>query len=249
MALWKKLKKKSNSIRTKSIDLWKKLKIRRCCFQPQRSYDHIISLGYNCEISFQFFHLYRFLESNLFAWTYSYSLQDTIYALQHLDKVGTNGFLLANSFFQCVNTKICFHGKDDPHMSLEELKAELTGRIEYLKNKWLRICSTKDQSILFIVKVRIQPIEQNVEEIKQLYQTLKQMTAAPFDLLVVCGKLATLPDFKHPHIFVRQVKHFAPDDDVPSKRLAAMKDWEHIFFEFGPKHYLEHITHFKFEKP
>lgn len=223
-----------------------KLKIRFRRFQPQREYDHILTLGYNCEVAYQFFHLYHFLESGLFSWTYSYRLQDTVDALEHLDRLGTDGFLATNHVWECRNTKICFHGKDLPGMSVAEAQQELTERIAYLKNKWARACAAKDQTVLFVIKIRMQPAEENARQIIQLYDTLKKMTAAPFDLLVIHGKLTTLPDFNNPHIFVRQVDHYAPDDDVPHK-MAATKDWEQIFFEFGPKHYLPHTKHFLFE--
>ena len=228
-------------------NFWNKLQIRYRRFQPKRAYDHVIPLGYNCEIAYQFFHLYHFLESSLFAWTYSYQLQDTINALNHFDQIGTHGFLPPSPLWECRNTKICFHGKDDPRLSFLELETELNDRIAHLKNKWLKIASSTNQSILYIVKIRWQSIEKNVNEITTLYNTLKKMTNAPFDLLVIRGKLTALPDLQNPHIFVRQVDHYAPDDDVPHK-MAATRDWEKIFFEFGPKNYLEHRKHFKFEK-
>ena len=230
------------------MNWWKKLKIRLRCFRSQRAYDHLVSVGYNCEIAFQFFHLYRFLESSLFAWTYAYSLQDTIHAIQHLEQVGANGFLPPDPLCQCRNTNVRFHLKDDPAMSLPQLEKELTSRVTYLKNKWVKVCADTNQSVLYIVKVRSTDTQKNIDLLPQLYSTLKQTTQAPFDLLIVCEKNAVLPDLNNPHIFIRRVDHYAPDDDVPNKKLAAMKDWEQIFFEFGPKHYLEHMKHFKFEK-
>ena len=50
-----------------------------------KRYDHIASLGYNCEIAYQLFKHNRFLESNLFAWSYIPSLDRLIEAQIAID--------------------------------------------------------------------------------------------------------------------------------------------------------------------
>ena len=72
---------------------------------------YIVPLGYNCETAFRFWRLYRFLDSSLFAWTYSYSIEDLINALNNFDSILAGEIALPNPLYECKNTHIRFHGK------------------------------------------------------------------------------------------------------------------------------------------
>ena len=241
------LKQKTTALQKRISTAWKKFKIKHRIFRPKNRYDHLVLLGYNCEIAFQFFNMYRFLESGLFAWSYASSLHDTLHALQHPDLIGTNGFIFTDPLWQCRNTQISFHGKNT-QISLEQEEQELTQRLAYLKKKFTQICATAGQKLLFVVKVRTSPSAGNADDLPALYHTLKQITRSDFDLLVICEKDAVLPRLSYPHVFIRRVDHFAPENSVTNTLLAANEDWERIFSEFGPKRYLKHNKHFKFEK-
>ncbi len=54
-------------------------------------YDYLLSLGYNCEVTFKFFKYYKCEISGLFNWAYSRSINDLIYALEHFEMIGGGG--------------------------------------------------------------------------------------------------------------------------------------------------------------
>lgn len=54
-----------------------------------RKYGHIISLGYNCEFSYQFYLYHKFVEASLFAWSNTININNLIYALDNFDKLAT----------------------------------------------------------------------------------------------------------------------------------------------------------------
>lgn len=113
--------------------------------KPRRYYGHIISLGHNCEVSFQFFKKYHFTESSLFAWCACPNISAMINAINKLEIVGTGEFKPTNPMWQCQNTKIAFHGKGSPRLWNEnpsqeffdnDLK-ELKSRLTHLRSKFI----------------------------------------------------------------------------------------------------------------
>ena len=76
-----------------------------------KKFKYIIPLGYNCETAFRFWQNYRFIDSSLFAWTFSYSISDLINALYNFDSILSGEIALPNPLYECQNTHIRFHGK------------------------------------------------------------------------------------------------------------------------------------------
>ena len=228
--------------------------------KPQRYYGHIISLGYNCEVSYQFFKKYHFTESSLFAWCACPSINTMIKAISYLDTVGSGDFKPQCPMWQCQNTKISFHGKGSPrhwknNPSQEffdsDLK-ELKSRLAHLRQKFIE--TGKDgKTNLYIYKCS--PSEENlpqetlVSRLYSLYETISEKCSNPFDLLIVLEK-ATQPDIeqvlKNPHIFVRRVKFFTDPGHVTSKPYDA-RGWTRIFNEFKPDFKLPKRKRYKFE--
>lgn len=218
-------------------------------------YDHIISLGYNCEVAYNLFKHNRFLESNLFAWTYIPSWQTTIETLSNIDLIGSEGFSGPDEsiMYTCNATKIRFHGKtkrkefqNDPSKYQTD-KEELISRVSFLKNKFVSVVQENTKK-LYIVKIRSQ--ETNIEEkIETLMSLLKAQNNGQFDLLVILEEaflksISSLPSKEN--LYFRTVPFFAPDSSVTSKR-PNFKQWQRIFDEFMPRYKLKKTKKYKFE--
>ena len=116
-------------------------------FHP-KYYGHINSLGFNCEVSYQFFQYFGFVESSLFAWASTGDLQNIIEALKNLNLICKGALEPPNQYiplWKDLNTNVYFHGKAKHKIfkenRLKEIaadKAELLERIEYLKTKFIR---------------------------------------------------------------------------------------------------------------
>lgn len=77
----------------------------------ENKYDYMLSLGYNCEVTFRFHKYFNFEETSLFNWTYSKSIDDLINVLNNLDEIGSLGFKEPNPLYKCIKTNYLFHGK------------------------------------------------------------------------------------------------------------------------------------------
>ena len=221
-------------------------------------YGHVISLGYNCEISFQFFLKYHFVESSLFAWVACPSIEQMIYALLHVQEVGAGKLEPQGVMWRCFNTDILFHGKAPMSMWLNhptpqqiaEDKAELVDRLKYLRAKFQKTaCDGKKNLYIFKYPKTDETAQTALEKINRLEQTLRQIVSNPFDLLIVLqeGLLPGLEALsKKENIFIRRVAFYAPDDNVTTE-LNDRLHWGKIFDEFRPAFKLKKKKHFKFE--
>lgn len=225
-------------------------------------YGHMISLGYNCEVAFQFFRRYKFVESSLFAWSYAWTLQDTLLALENLDRVGSAGFDAPNPLWQCKNTHVRFHAQQhsaagnansvDTAIWAQDL-AELAPRVAYLKEK-LKRTARDGKKNLYIIKVKSvlpTPAELAIH-IQQLAAVLRKLGPNEFDLLVVLEESflpgLTQKDFGLSNVFLRRVHHFTPEECVTDVKSADAAGWNTIFKEFRPDFKLPRKKQFKFEQ-
>ena len=82
---------------------------------------HIISLGYNCEISFRIRDYYGKLDSTIYSWCYIKNCKDFLKSLDDPNcLVDDEKYLNSNGMYQCRNYDILFHTK----VSKEELFSE-----------------------------------------------------------------------------------------------------------------------------
>lgn len=93
-------------------------------FCKKTYYDYVISLGYNCEVTFKFLKYFKFEESSLFNWCYINSINDLINALQNFDKIGDGQWKMCDFLWQCLNSNIKFHGKLPMNRYLENSVTE-----------------------------------------------------------------------------------------------------------------------------
>src|SRR5262245_22497134 len=80
-------------------------------FIKKRKYDHIVSLGNNCEYSFQFFTNYKFVEANLFSWVYVLSPKKLLDAIARPDLMFSEGISEPDWLYTCNKYEIKFHGR------------------------------------------------------------------------------------------------------------------------------------------
>ena len=227
-----------------------------------KKYDHIISLGYNCEVSYQFFKYYHFVESSLFAWCNTINIDNLIFAINNLDKLITGKLENVKPMWKCFNTNIRFHGKapmkiwtSNEPVNIEiinEDRNELISRISYLKEKFIKT-SNDNKKNLYIFKylVTTEKIEDIEKNINDLYLSLNKIAKNEFDLLIIIEKQKIPTNFQEKfadkNIFIRTVDFFAPEDDVTGKNFDKI-GWKKIFDEFKPNFKLKKTKKFKFEE-
>lgn len=226
--------------------------------KPQRYYGHIISLGYNCEVSFQFFKKYRFTESSLFAWCACPNIETMRAAIDNLETVGAGKIKPASPMWRCQNTKISFHGKgrrsmwDNPTQEFfdNDLK-ELKSRLAHLRQKFATTGQDGKKNLYIYKCSPVDVVSSDIIlKINELYKTISNRCQNPFDLLIILEK-NILPDIEqkidNPHIFVRRVKFFTDPAHVTSKPYD-QRSWRRIFSEFKPDFKLPQSKHYKFEQ-
>lgn len=224
-------------------------------FYNRKYYDHVISLGYNCEVAFQFFLRHGFVESSVFAWAYSETFDDLINALNNMEKIGKEDFCLDRAYmFHGKSSNIHFHGKSSPKKlmnndeQIKEDEKELKSRLQHLADKFLRICADGSSKV-FLYKYKIKTPEdkaQIAEKAGRLREVLGRLNKSAFDLVIVVQKddfpegLPALP------AYVRAVKFFNPEDKT-DKKMSNMRSWRKIMNEFYPNFKLKKEKKYKFE--
>lgn len=233
-------------------------KLPRFCSGNVRHYGHIQSLGYNCEVSFQFFQQYKFVESGLFSWTNNTNISTLTRALKDFDKIGTGEWEAVPPMWKDLNSSIFFHGRaqmtDTTDIdALNADKADLTARTAYLKEKFKTI-GRDGKKNLYIYKYSIHDeTDENVfcRQVAELYETLERQIKNEFDLLIVLQKSTfaelTESKFANGHIFIRRVDFFTPENKVTDKKNDR-KAWRKIFKEFAPAFKLKKQKKYKFEE-
>lgn len=243
------------------IDLFRGKYEYSLIFKPFRDkkkfYNHIISLGYNCEIAFRLYQYFKFEESNLFNWSYTCNIEDLIYALNHFKDIGQNDFTLQRGLWQCNNAKIAFHGYAVIDITPEESqkedflnndKQQLLEKINYLKSKFLKILQDKSKK-LYIYKVKISDVSANLNDnIIKIKKALLNLGGQNFDLMIIIEDKYKKQIPKNNNYIIRTVKYYPPDDNVVSFKYNK-NGFKKIFDEFWcvkPKKYQKNKV-YKFE--
>lgn len=213
----------------------------------KKRYGHVISLGYNCEVSFQFFLKYHFVESSLFAWVNAVDCNRLIMALQDLDVLTSKGFRKSGVMYEDIATGIFFHGKN---MGTEDAeKEELKNRVLHLKDKFLETAQDGKKNVYIFKYPSMKSDAKKVhKEIVLLYETLSKIIKNDFDLLIILEKDFCLDlKFDIPNLYIRRVDFFTPEERVTSEPYDR-KGFNKIFSEFNPNFKLPKTKRFKFEE-
>lgn len=211
--------------------------IRKIKHKKGKRYDHIASIGFNCEPAYKIVQYFGFEESSLFNWTLTYSAQSLINAINNIDKLGTQGFNGPLPFWNCKFSGLYFHTKREPEDLAKnpELAAldekELGEKVQYLAQKFLRILRSDDSKLL-IRKMQADDVNENVnEKIEAIRQALIAQGGKNFDILLVAEE-KDKHFFQNPQNYLfRTVKFFTPDHDVTDPK-SKHNGWDEIFDEF-----------------
>lgn len=181
----------------------------------------IMSLGYNCEVSFRIEDYFGKLDSYLFSWSYEEDRNAFLQALSAIESVFTGRVeLQPDHMFRDEEYKIKFHprydilpktGDVDPELYEKGLD-ELRERLAHLKKKTVdAFCG--DRPIVFIMKVENRGIEDNKKYISEVVKVLKKSVKAHFILVAVIEKRAATSELllmQNDVLMIRTLKRFAP---------------------------------------
>lgn len=224
-----------------------------------KKFKYIIPLGYNCETAFRFWQNYRFIDSSLFAWTFSYSISDLINALYNFDSILSGEIALPNPLYECQNTHIRFHGKanmknwlgsKEYDMQLVKSdKEELIQRVKYLKEKFIKILKSTE-SKLFIYKISISDIQapEINENLNKLYSYFKDNTQNFTLIIVTEQKYKDRIQLKKENLIIETVEKYSPEEDVTNKHKGDSAGWKKIYKKYRPAVLLKTKKKFKFEE-
>ncbi|MCD8189877.1 MAG: hypothetical protein LUD78_06590 [Clostridiales bacterium] len=216
-------------------------------------FDTIVSLGFNCEVSFRIRdHLGGKLDSYPFSWCYVYGNADLPRCMEYPETILSGGVeLQSNGMFLCKTTHLSFHGKtpleqlrrpdgrEDPEAIVRTLQ-ELRGRMAHLEYKFQRLLE-RDRTTLFVMKnakIALDP-EGAVNDVAALALWLEQHYRGGNYLLVVVTErayaLPRLTRLENDHLTFRTVSAFAKEGKAQSGGDQA--GWAAILDEFDGDRY------------
>ena len=208
---------------------------------------HIISLGYNCEISFRIRDYYGKLDSTIYSWCYIKNRKDFLKSLDDPNcLVDDEKYLNSNGMYQCRNYDILFHtkvSKEELFSENEEIRLaaekkaqiEMKERYTYLSQKFQSIVRSKEDT-LYIIKM--QPWENDVGKNMQFLRELQKKftdfaSSDCFRILVVLEKkIQNLPllALENQKLYIRFVDYYAADNETENG--GDIEGWNSILSEF-----------------
>jgi len=224
-----------------------------------RKYDHVLSLGMNCEPAFRFSLSWGGVESSPFSWSLCSDLRSLAEVLRHPELTGSEGFSFVDTalMWRCNRTGISFHGKQmlpvDASTIAPELlaadKADLAQRLAYLNEKLTRILSDESsKAIIFRVHSHLVRKDDINERLDAVQQALEARGARNYTLVVVTERAVRERIASAPNRVVRSVKAFNPGNAVVNPKLGDPIGWKALYAEFAPRKILPKKHAFKFEK-
>ena len=224
----------------------------------RRRFTHIVPLGVNCEVAFQFYRRWGFVDSSLLAWAQSFNLETLTRALGDFKSIlaGEATFDPGSFMWKCENTGLYFHGRlkfsigspmPAPDTIAEDL-ADLRGRIAHLKDKFLGQLADEGSTLFVhrLVESDVDPASLD-KRLSALESVLERLGARNWKLLVVCKRTDRRLMPESGRRTFRSVEAFNPPDRVTDAKAGDPRGWRAIFSEFAPEEILPKKHDFKFE--
>lgn len=231
-----------------------------------RTYDHLISIGLNCEIRYQLQKRFGTLDSSLLAWA-SVNPRYLCDVLKdpHLIFSGNIHELPRYNMWRCLVTDITFHGartvaelrdnsghRDENKVAVE--REDTISRVHYLCDKFT--CTAQStESKLYIIGIHPRFCKYKGRGLKKFIYNLSdtiQSIAVNASLLVVAAKDTTPMEIKEldnkRDIFVRFIDHFAPRNSATNSQYVDLKRGGIVFNEFRPRVVKTKNKTYKYEK-
>ena len=214
-------------------------------------FDHIISLGYNCEVSFR---IGEYLggkpESFPLSWVYIKDQSNTVFILDHLSTiteaqrfpfVSKSGMFLVEELNIAVHSHVRPQHPGAPESAfLDEASKEIRSRFAHLNEKWKDVLAGND-SVLFLLKLQDW---RGQEKCAELIKELNAWLSSEFKsgkYLLVCFT-AQRENYEHicqdkviqslSKVRVNYIRFFAPDENTKDggdrvSWLEAIDRWYH----------------------
>lgn len=230
-------------------------RILRAKIKSQK-FEHIITLGVNCEPAFRFYDTWGFLDSSLLAWSQVFHLEKLVSALNRFPSLFAGDLSLdrLSKMWICGSSGIYVHGKlkaglaEPPPDAVEADRCDVQGRMRHLKDKFLQYIRD-DRPTLFVHRLceGDEADETLGGKLDALETALSALGAKNWKLLVICEKefLSRMPP-SDLRVF-RAVKKFNPGHAITDRKLGDPVGWKAIYTEFAPAKLLPKKHAFKFE--
>ena len=210
------------------------------------NYDHIISLGYNCEVSFRIENYTNTgIDSYPLSWAYVKDQNDMVYILDNLDLLtkDTNyEFVKSSGMFHSSLLDVFVHSKidkknvndfDDLQLSVfnENASEEIRSRFTHLCSKWEELLKGESSS-LFIMKLQrwigeesCLSVAQDVDDwLQQNYSSGKYLLACCTDDDKIFSYInGSVKQDMHPNLRIVKIDRFA--DDGNTQYGGAIDSW------------------------
>lgn len=209
--------------------------------------NHLISLGMNCEVSFQIEKYLGKIDASLFSWAFIENEELFLDALNNIDNIFSGKISFAEQtedMFWCEQYRIAFHGRTNKKLMLDdnnniinetlydECISELRNRIGYLKTKFKKQLDA-DEKTIFIKKLEVNhDILRAENNIKALYDYFIQNSKYGNWQLVIVVESAYIYDLQHLQnnkLFIYPVAFFAPADNT--RDGADNESWKAIIID------------------
>ena len=225
----------------------------------RKKFDHVLSLGMNCEPAYRFSLSWGFVDSTPFAWALSPSLPTFIRALREPESLGSDDFEwhAKNLMWKCRKTKMYFHGRlaldpqspTPPQDVLDADKADLSQKLAYLREKFARTLSDESSKAL-VLRVHTEDVLRDDinDSLDEIQRTLESNGARNYTLVVLVERAVRRRIATAPNRIVRSVNAFNPSGQVAKEHLGDPAGWRALFAEFTPAKILPKKHLFKFEK-
>ncbi|MBP5615710.1 MAG: hypothetical protein J6X42_04085 [Alphaproteobacteria bacterium] len=150
----------------------------------KETFDHIISLGYNCQTAFAIQAMYYGKtkpSSSFFNWVFCHSVANIINFFDHPEKMFGKGmeFSRESFMYKDVEMGLSYHSKI-PHLEkisdglIEKSKAEVMSRMTYLKNKFFANMKSESKNLYVLVYPSWENKAKLFEYIKALSEALQK---------------------------------------------------------------------------
>ena len=202
-------------------------------------YDNIVSLGYNCEVSFRIEDYFGSLNAMPFSWSYTLDRDRFAGAIRAPKEIFSEGMRVNDDhMLVCNRFELKFHPRysilpqygDYTQEQADEAYEELCGRIGHLTDKFVKLCAG-DESTLFVMKVEDKGTEDNIKYIESVLAALTDVyRSGKFMLVAVPEKQAMNDELKkleNEHLKVFSVTKFAPRKHTNT--MGDIAGWERIF--------------------
>lgn len=207
-------------------------------------YDRVVSLGYNCEVSFRIEDYYGSIDAMPFSWSFTLNRDKFPEAIRNSGELLSEGITVRDDhMLMCNKYELKFHPRYSifPQFSeytqeqLDEATKELKERVKHLSDKFEQLFGS-DLRTLFVMKVEDKGTDSNCKYILDVYEALKEKyTSGKFTLAVVLLNESineSVRALENEQIKVFGLKKFAPVKHT--NIMGDIKGWRNVFWTLDP---------------